>query len=137
MPRNRQRRGAPIAALAVASIGLFGGGVLVGNSECGLFGFFGSCQEQAKENAENIMRLADFSEAVATDLHRLRTNTNKFFFLVSEELAEIKKIQDEMISIHNHNWQLIDEQLDTFANNIHILGNCDQLLISRQQIKFD
>ena len=42
-----------------------------------------------------------------------------------------------MISIQNHNWQLIDEQLDTFANNIHILGNCDQLLISRQQIKFD
>ena len=80
MPRNRQRREAPIAALAVASIGMFGDGVLVGNSECGLFGFFGSCQEQAKENAENIMRLADFSEAVATDLHRLRTNTNKFFF---------------------------------------------------------
>ena len=83
------------------------------------------------------MRLADFSEAVATDLHRLRSNTNEKFFLVSKELAELKKVQDEMFSIHNHNWKIIDEQLDTFANNIHILRNCYRLLIFRQQVNFN
>ena len=83
------------------------------------------------------MRLADFSVAVATDLHRLRSNTNEKLFLVSKELAELKKVQDELISIQNHIWKIIDEQLDTFANNIHILRNCDQLLISRQQINFN
>ena len=83
------------------------------------------------------MRLAYFSVAVATDLHRLRSNTNENFFLVSKELTELKKVQDELISIQNHIWKIIDEQLDTFANNIHILRNCDQLLISRQQINFN
>ena len=85
LPQNRQRRGAPIAALAVASIGLFGIEILVGNSESGLRGIFGSCQEKAKENAENIMRLADISEAVATDLHRLRSNTNEKLFFLSKK----------------------------------------------------
>ena len=57
---RRTKRAAPLAALAVASIGLFGGGILVGNQGCGLKGIFGSCQEKAKEKAKNIERMADF-----------------------------------------------------------------------------
>ena len=52
LPQNRQRRGTPIAALRVASIGLFRGEILVGNSESDLLRIFGSCQKKAKENAE-------------------------------------------------------------------------------------
>ena len=77
---GRSKRAAPVAALAVGAIGLFGGGVLVGGSgNCSLTGIFGSCQEKAKENAANIVRFADFVEELSSDVHRFRTESNEKF----------------------------------------------------------
>ena len=47
------KRAEPLAALAVASIGLLFGGISVANQGCGLKGIFGSCREKTKENAKN------------------------------------------------------------------------------------
>ena len=59
---NRVKRGAHVAVAAMAGIGLFGSGVLMGNGGgCGLSGIFGSCQDRAKENAANIDRLHSFT----------------------------------------------------------------------------
>ena len=135
---GRTKRGAPIAALAVGAIGLFGGGVLIGNQGgCGLTGIFGSCQDRAKENAENIVRLADFVEELTIDVHRFRTDANEKFYMVSKELGALHKVQQEMIEIQNQNWAIIEEQFQVFADNIHILRNCDQILFSRQQVNFN
>ena len=135
---SRPRRAAPIAALAVGAIGPFGGGILMGQSEgCGLKGIFGSCQDRAKVNAQNIANLADFADELALDVHRLRTDSNEKFFMVSKELQAIKQAQNEMLEIQNQNWNIIEQQFEIFARNIHILRDCTQMLYSRQQINFN
>ena len=46
----RDRRGAPVvAAAALAGIGLFGSGVAMGSSGCGLSGIFGLFQENGRK----------------------------------------------------------------------------------------
>ena len=107
-----------------------------GGNNCRLAGFFGSCQDKSKKNAENILRLADFVEEGIADVHRLRKDTNEMFFMVSRGLSELKKTQDEIIQIQNQNWKTVEEQFKVFENPIYILRNCDQLLYSRQQINF-
>ena len=49
----RAKRAAPLAFAALASVGLFGSGILLGSSEgCGIRGVFGSCQDKAKDTPE-------------------------------------------------------------------------------------
>ena len=50
-----------VAAAALAGIGLFGSGIAMGGSECGLSGIFGLCQENGRKNAENIDRLDEYA----------------------------------------------------------------------------
>ena len=134
---RRTKRAAPLVALAVASIGLFGGGILVGNQGCGLKGIFGSCQEKAKENA-NIEGMTDFVDELSIDVHRLRAETNEKFFMVSKELrTAIRQAHDEFVKVQNENWRIVEEQFDIFSRNIHLLRDCTQLLFSRQQLNFN
>ena len=52
---SREKRGASTGAVALAAVGLFGGGVALSSSgSCGLQGIFGTCQDQSKANADNI-----------------------------------------------------------------------------------
>ena len=63
--RQRRGAGAGVGLAALATVGLFGGGLAVGSSDsCGLRGFFGNCQDQSKANAENIRRFADFQNTL-------------------------------------------------------------------------
>ena len=49
------KKGAHVGALAMAGIGLFGSGVVMGNAGgCGATRIFESCQDEAKANAQNI-----------------------------------------------------------------------------------
>ena len=60
-----QRRCASMGLAALAAVGLFAGGLAVGGSDsCGLRGFFGSCQNQCKANAEIVRRPADFQMSI-------------------------------------------------------------------------
>ena len=80
---SRQKRGASAGAVALAAVGLFGGGVALGSSgSCGLQGNFGTCQDQSKTNAENIRRLSDFQDILSQYVTEFSSSTeNKFFQL--------------------------------------------------------
>ena len=53
----RQKRAPALAIAALASVGLFGGGILLGKTaDCELRGIFGACNDKSKENAENIVK---------------------------------------------------------------------------------
>ena len=99
---SRQRRGASVALAALAAVGLFGGGIAVGNSDsCGLRGIFGSCQDSSRANAENIDRLSDYVESLTMYVSELQTETSEKFFLIGNELASIQEIQNEIIKTQN------------------------------------
>ena len=92
----RTRRRAPlIAAAAIAGIGLFGSGIMMGNSRgCGIMGIFGSCQDQAQANAKNIATLEQYSLLLTDYVSEIETSSNEKFFAISNELSEIRAIQE-------------------------------------------
>ena len=135
--RNRKPRAAPLAMMALASVGLFGSGIALGSGSCGLRGIFGSCHDRAKQNAKNIEELAEFTESLTQDIFKLRNEVNDKFFMVTTELEALKSVQKEMLEVQNRNWRIIEEHFEVFQHNIHVLRDCDQLLFSRQQINFN
>ena len=123
---------------ALAAIGLFGSGVLLGGQGgCGLLGIFGTCQDKSKANAENITRVADYTEQVATFVSKIKSKVDKKFYLVSEELKELKTIQQQMAETQNKNWEIVEEQFAVFEKNMHALNDCYQQIYARQQINFN
>ena len=46
-------------------------------------------------------------------------------------------IQRELVDTQNKNWALIQQQFDVFEHNFHVLQDCNQLLISNQQLNFN
>ena len=84
--RNRKPRAAPLAIMALASLGLFGSGIALGSGSCGLRGIFGSCHDRAKQNAKNIEKLAEFTDSLTQDVFNLRSEVNDKFFMVTTEL---------------------------------------------------
>ena len=136
---TRNRRAAPlIAAAAIAGIGLFGSGVMMGNSGgCGIMGIFGSCQDQAQANAKNIETLEQYSMALTDYVSEIESSSNEKFFTISNELSEIRAIQQQTIENQNKIWKIIEEQFATIQGNFHILRDCTQTLFSNQQINFN
>ena len=68
--RNRKPRAAPLAMMALASVGLFGSGIALCSGSCGLGGVFGSCYDRAKQNAKNIGELAEFTKSLTQDVFK-------------------------------------------------------------------
>ena len=135
--RNRKPRTAPLAMMALASVGPFGSGISLGSGSCGLRGFFGSCHDRAKQNAKNIEKVSEFTESLTQDVFKIQNEVNDKFFMVTTELEALKSVQKEMLEVQNRNWRIIEEHFEVFKHNIHVLRDCDQLLSSRQQINFN
>ena len=57
--------------------------------------------------------------------------------MISNELSEIRAIQQQTIENQNRNWKIIEEQFATIQGNFHILRDCTQTLFSNQQINFN
>ena len=135
----RTRRGAPlIAAAAIAGIGLFGSGIMMGNSGgCGIMGIFGSCQDQAQANSKNIETLEQYSMALTDYVSEIETSSNEKFFAISNELSEIRAIQQHTVENQNRSWKILEEQFATIQGNFHILRDCTQTLFLNQQINFN
>ena len=96
---NREKWGAPVvAAAAVAGIALFGaGGITIGgSSEGGFLGVFGNCQNTGRKNAENIEKLSKYANQLTDYVLEIEQSSTEKFFLISNEIAEIAKIQKEM-----------------------------------------
>ena len=60
--RNQRPRAAPLAMMALASVGLFGSGIALGSGSCRVGGIFGSLHDRAKQNAKNIEKISEFAE---------------------------------------------------------------------------
>ena len=137
---NREKRGAPVvAAAAVAGIALFGasGIIMGGSSECGFLGVFGNCQNTGRKNAENIEKLSEYANQLTDYVLEIEQSSNEKFFLISNEIAEIAKIQKEMQENQNKNWKIVQQQFEIFQNNFHVLRDCTQMLFSNQQLNFN
>ena len=136
--QSRQRRGAHVGALAMAGIGLFGSGLMMGGSaDCGLTGIFGSCQDQAKTNAANIEHLSTITTTIVDYVAKMQTTNDENFFVVSNKLAEIEEAQQQMTETQNNNWKIIEEQLQAINTSFHVLRDCTQMLFSNQQLNFN
>ena len=100
-------------------------------------GFFGSCQDQAQANAKNIETLEQYSMAFKDYVSEIETSINEKFFAISNEVSEIRAIQQQTIENQNRNWKILEEQFATIQGNFHILRDCTQTLFSNQQINFN
>ena len=124
--QSRQRRGAHVGALAMAGIGLFGSGLMMGGSAgCGLTGIFGSCQDQAKTNAANIEHLSTITTTIVDYVAKMQTTNDEKIFVVSNKLAEIEAQQQ------------MTETIQAINTNFHVLRDCTQMLFSNQQLNFN
>ena len=135
--RNRKPRAAPLAMMALASVGLFGFRIALGSGSCGLGGIFVSCHDRAKQNGQNFEKLAKFTENLTQDIFKLRNEMNEQFSMVTTELEALKSIQKEMLEVQNRNWRIIEEHFEVYQHSILVLRDCDQLLFSRQKIIFN
>ena len=88
----RKLRAAPLAMMALASVGLFGSGIALGSGSCRSRGIFGSCHDRAKQNAKNNGKLAEFTESLTQDVFKLRNEVNDKFFMVTTELEGLKSV---------------------------------------------
>ena len=135
---TRQRRGTALGMAALAAVGLFGSGLVMRKSDsCGLRGIFGGCHDQTKANAKNIRTISEVQDVLTVFVTDLSTNTDEKFFLVENELAALQAIQAEMSRTQNTNWAIFQEQFDIYADNFHILRDCDQLFFANQQLNFN
>ena len=93
---HRPPRSVPLAMMVLASVGLIGPRITLRGNSCRDEGLFDSCHDKFKRNAENIAKLADFTEALTEDVFKLRNEANDKFFMVTSELAAIKSVQKKM-----------------------------------------
>ena len=70
-------------------------------------------------------------------MSEIESSSNEKFFTISNELSEIRAIQQQTIENQNKNWKIIEEQFATIQGNFHILRDCTQTLFSNQQINFN
>ena len=57
--------------------------------------------------------------------------------LVTNENAEIRRIEQLMAENQNKNWNIIEEPFSTIGRNFHILSDCKQTLYSKQQLIYN
>ena len=94
--------------MVLASVGLFGSGTVLGGESCGIKGIFVSCHDKSERNAENIQKLADFTEASTEDVFILRNEIREKVFMVMSELAAIKSVPQDLLEVQNCNWQILE-----------------------------
>ena len=87
-----QKCSLPVAALALAGIGVFALENLMGSQCNGLKGFFESRQDTGRQTAENIGTLQQLASALTYCVMEVSHEHNENFFLVKSELKSIRKI---------------------------------------------
>ena len=89
------------------------------------------------QNAENIARLNEYALVLTDYVLEVESASNEKFFLISNEIAKVSKIQQEMQDNQNKNWKVVQDQFDIFEKNFHLLRDCTQMLFSNQQLNFN
>ena len=133
---TRHRRGTGVGFAVLAAVGLIDGGVDIKSSDsCGLRGLLAGCHAQV--NASNNYRLSDYQDIRTQFVTETCTHTDGNFFLVTNELAALNAIQTQVASTPNRNWVNIQKKWNKFEQNFHILRDCNQMLISNEQLSFN
>ena len=57
--------------------------------------------------------------ALTDYVKEMEDETNEKFFLVTNEFAEIRHIEQLMAENQNKNWKIIEEQFQTIERNFH------------------
>ena len=109
---------------------------MFGSADCGIMGIFGSCQKQAKQNAQNIEKLGEYAISLGQNIQQLANATGSKFLRVSKELEMLHGIQRQIVETQNENWRTIQKHFNLFQQNIYEMRNCDQPLNTRQQVNF-
>ena len=81
MPRIA-KQALPLAE-AASAISFFCGGIMFGCGNSGLMGVFGSCQENANQNAQNIDKMGKYAISLSDNIQELAISTDSKFFRVS------------------------------------------------------
>ena len=105
---------APLAMMALASVGHFGSGKALASGRIGIRGIFGSCHDRSKQNAAKIEKPAEFTENLTQDVFKLRNEGNDKIFVVTTELKALKSDQKEMLEVQNVTGKLFLNALKFF-----------------------
>ena len=98
------KRALPIATAVAGAVGLFGTGLMLGASDdCGIMALFGSSQEKANTNAQNIEKLGANAIKLGDNLQQLANSTAQKFFRVAKDPAILHEIQNKIIETKNEN----------------------------------
>ena len=75
--------------------------------------------------------------ALTDYVKEMEDETNEKFFLVTNDIAEIRHIEQLMAENQNKNWKIIEEQFQTIEINFHVLRDCTQIFYCNQQLNFN
>ena len=62
-------------------------------------------------------------------------NDNKMF-LISDQLQQLHKSQEAIITAQNENWQIIHHEVEVLRNCTHTNYDCEQSLFMRQEVMY-
>ena len=120
---TRHRRGSQVGLAALAAVGLFGGGVALGSSDsCGLQGIFGSCQDDAKANAENTRKLSDFQDVLTQYVTEFTTSTDKNFLWLKMKWRPFTTSKGNLLIRRTKNGHLSNNSLMFLSSNFTCFG---------------
>ena len=89
------------------------------------------------QKCEKIERLNEYASVLTDYVLEVESGSNEKFFLISNEIAKVSEIQQEMQNNQNKNWKVVQDQFDIFEKNFHLLRDCTQMLFSNQQLSFN
>ena len=120
-------------ALGVGA-GIMGLGLGLASGDSCFLGILGGCNELGSENRNAVLSTVHYvNEMNARWKEAAGTIDNKFFVL-GEEINDMKKQQQDITTAQNANFETIHGQMLAIEKNMHALRNCDQFFFSRQQM---
>ena len=118
-----------------AGVGPFGQGVLLTGIKKAVE-FQESRKDKSKANAENVERMLEYTMALTDYVIEIQDKTNENFILVTNEIAEVRRIEQLIAENQIKNWKIMETQFQTIERNFLILRDCTQTLYSNQQLNF-
>lgn len=135
--KHALRREKRNAALAAGAVGLFTAGMTIGTvADCFIRSVIGTkcTRELSEENARRISTAITHMLQLNTTVYQLSVDTNDKFFLVAQELANLRTTQLGIEKDARARWTNVQAQVDLLTENLRHLLACDNYMIVRTQL---
>lgn len=130
----RQRRSFAVLGVVTGAVGL---GIGIGSTfKCGIKGVFGSCPSWDEQNRDNIEELIENINNITTTIHEVQMENDNKMFLISDQLLQLHKSQEAIITAQNENWRIIHHEVEILRNRTHTNYDCEQSLFMRQEVMY-